>query len=214
MWVLLLFSVYVVGIIFFTWPITAFYGFSLEKLASFGDSFGALTALFSGLAFWVALHLLNEQKNEFSKLVKQTEYSANIQRSQIQPQFSISITESYKTPEDTLVSFENQNKCFFQSPELSHGNVSFRPHRTSATVGSYQDKVVFILSNVKLTGGSFMDGEIEEGVLVLSYFDISGYRVKLTVWLSRLIAEPRELSAFVSTITMLDQDGNELNNSW
>ncbi|MDX5362718.1 MAG: hypothetical protein LPJ91_00990 [Pseudazoarcus pumilus] len=50
-------------LLYFTWPISEL---SLNKSGVFGDSFGALTALFSGLAFSGMIVTVTLQRNELS----------------------------------------------------------------------------------------------------------------------------------------------------
>jgi len=58
--VLLLYAGYLGGLLYKTWPISSY---SMDKAGVFGDSFGALNALFSGLAFAaVLLTLFFQQK--------------------------------------------------------------------------------------------------------------------------------------------------------
>ena len=61
--VLLVFIVYTSFLIYFTWPVSEF---SLNKSGVFGDSFGALTALFSGLAFAGMIVTILLQRNELA----------------------------------------------------------------------------------------------------------------------------------------------------
>jgi len=69
-------------IIFLTWPIEEY---SIAKAAAFGDSFGILTAWFSGMAFCLAAYLLYLQKKEFSKLLSHSITMSRIERAQYQP---------------------------------------------------------------------------------------------------------------------------------
>ncbi len=59
----ILFIIYVSAILYFTWPIQEI---SLTKSAVFGDSFGPLTALFSGLAFSGMIVTIYLQRNDLA----------------------------------------------------------------------------------------------------------------------------------------------------
>jgi hypothetical protein len=48
------------------WLITRFGGFCEEQAGSFGDSFGAVNALFTGLAFAVLIYTIYQQQRQFS----------------------------------------------------------------------------------------------------------------------------------------------------
>lgn len=56
-------TIYAVVILYLTWPITIF---SVEKSGAFGDSFGLLTSLFSGLAFAGLILTIVMQKEELA----------------------------------------------------------------------------------------------------------------------------------------------------
>ncbi|MFG0732275.1 putative phage abortive infection protein [Photobacterium damselae] len=59
--VILIFSAYAGLLVFFTWPVNEF---SIDKSGVFGDSFGALTSIFSGLAFAGVIWTIISQREE------------------------------------------------------------------------------------------------------------------------------------------------------
>jgi len=75
--VILIFIIYVSVIIIATWPVSVF---SIEKSGTFGDSFGAINALFAGLGFaglWTTLNIqqeqIKEQRNEILESKEKSE---------------------------------------------------------------------------------------------------------------------------------------------
>ncbi len=61
--VLVTFCIYGGVLLFLTWPISEL---SIDKSASFGDSFGVLTSIFSGLAFAVVIWTVLSQREELN----------------------------------------------------------------------------------------------------------------------------------------------------
>jgi hypothetical protein len=152
LWVGLIFVIYLFASWLATKPVTSFSGMSFEKLAQIGDSFGALTALFSGLAFWAAIYILIQQKNEFKSFSKRSIENALMERSHLWPNFKlteIAPHQSYdpanpiKKPADLAFvlkmdkfSFhfkDDDRKAFhnvgFFMPESYSDGVSIRAHR-------------------------------------------------------------------------------------
>ena len=56
-------SIYAGALIYFTWPVSEF---SIDKSGVFGDSFGLLTSLFSGLAFSGLIITILMQREELA----------------------------------------------------------------------------------------------------------------------------------------------------
>lgn len=93
-WVIILPTIlvgsYLAFILWRTWPIEEY---SIAKAGTLGDSFGILTAWFSGMAFCAAVYLLHRQKVEFDRLVEHSVKIANIERVSFQP--NLEFVESY-----------------------------------------------------------------------------------------------------------------------
>ena len=62
-----IFVIYFILLLFLTWPISKF---SISNSGVLGDSFGILTALFSGLAFWGVCVSINFQRKEMKGAIQ------------------------------------------------------------------------------------------------------------------------------------------------
>ncbi len=93
-WVVLaFFVVYLAVFAFVTWPITSFSGKDIETMGQLGDSFGFLTSIFTALALWVALRLLDQNSQDMSLFRRQANMSYLVEKSKLQPNFSYSVSD-------------------------------------------------------------------------------------------------------------------------
>ncbi len=106
-WVFGFFAIYLVGIGFLTWSSTSI---SLNDTGVFGDSFGPLTALFSGLAFAGVIITVLLQKDELALQRKELELTRN----ELQGQ-----KEQMKAQNETLKK-QNFENTFFELLRLQN----------------------------------------------------------------------------------------------
>ena len=176
------FVLYLVCIILLVLPVESLLNLSIEKLGALGDAFGLLTALFSGLAFWVALFLLREQKEEFKKLVETSNYTALIQRGQLQPQFKASISQVGPQAESIEIEFTNLLDSFFVQPVLvfnSWGGKVF-PLADGTNTVSFQRSVKFKVRRFDFRLLANRENSSASRVLKFYYIDISTHLVEMT----------------------------------
>ncbi|RBP48405.1 hypothetical protein [Arenicella xantha] len=198
--VLVLFVAYTVILLLLTWPITKWHQNSFSVLGSVGDSFGALTALFTGLAFWLALHLFKQQKEEFSRLIDQSVYTARVQRAQLQPHLSFEITN---VSSRLVLTVSNDGNGFLRDPEIKVNDQSFKPDESRLRAN--KKKMHFLLEgNSEISWeGPFIDGDMWESRVYFFYTDITDYDVGAILYLTKIV-QTDEVALSVGKIVFYD----------
>ncbi len=91
--ILVLFAVYLLFLVGMTAPLTKSSGYSLEKFAQFGDSFGILTSFFSAVAALIAATLLFQNMRDVREYRKQAKLSYLLEKGKMQPAFTVHVRE-------------------------------------------------------------------------------------------------------------------------
>ena len=181
--ILVLFIVYVILLLFLTWPVSNWRENSFAVLGSVGDSFGVLTAFFSGLAFWLALHLFKQQKEEFSRLIDQSIYTARVQRAQLQPHLSFKVRA--ESNNKLLIIISNDGNGFLRDPYIEANGSHIKADGSFSRTETKRIVFVFEGDTAINWEGPFMDGDWYESRVFFHYKDITDYGVGISLFLTK-----------------------------
>lgn len=157
--VFVLVAIYAGALIYFTWPVSEF---SIDKSGVFGDSFGLLTSLFSGLAFSGLIITILMQREE---LALQRE-ELGLTRKEIAGQ-----KEELKAQNETLTvqRFENTFFQMLKILESCRNDITHKYHSMSGAIANSGRDAIKIMY-AELSGYGFHK-EVKDGLSYKNVFD-------------------------------------------